>query len=283
MQYYALLIIAVVFSSFQSIFNQKFQKYEGNNVTSALNFAGFSYFTIFIIILFMSGFKIRFNFFALFIALFYGCLNVGHCYFALKAFSKVNLSVFSIFNMLGGMLLPFCAGIIFSNENITLFKLFSCFTIILSIILQFRKGKSFFSGILYCLAVFFCNGICGVLSFIHQSNQSLATDSLSFMASYSLFTAIICFVWLMCKNKKIVLPSRQGLSCSFGYAVCCGTGNLLSLIALKHLPASVQYPFLTGGVIIFSFIISILQKEKVSLKSVVSVLLAFLATLFIVL
>ena len=53
------------------------------------------------------------------------------------------------------------------------------------------------------------------------------------------------------------------------------------LIALKHLQASVQYPIVTGGVMIMSLMISLLRKEKISYKNVISTAIAFLSTVLI--
>lgn len=41
---------------------------------------------------------------------------------SLKAPEKVNLSIYSFFTMLGGMMLPFFAGIAFYNESMTVAK-----------------------------------------------------------------------------------------------------------------------------------------------------------------
>ena len=55
--------------------------------------------------------------------------------------------------------------------------------------------------------------------------------------------------------------------------------NLLLLIALMHLPASVQYPMVTGGVMIVSTAICFFGKKKPSKKELISVSLAFLGML----
>ena len=104
----------------------------------------------------------------------------------------------------------------------------------------------------------------GVLSKIHQSNALQATDSYSFMALANLGNVLLCLALLLavCKTHP-QLKGREPLFVS-GYAVCCAIGNLFCLIALTVLPASVQYPIITGGVIVGATIVSLLKKERPS-------------------
>ncbi|MBE6656310.1 MAG: hypothetical protein E7609_05535 [Ruminococcaceae bacterium] len=57
------------------------------------------------------------------------------------------------------------------------------------------------------------------------------------------------------------------------------TGNFLHLKAASHVPASVQFPLVSGGVIVISAFVSfLLFKERVSKKEWLSVAGAFLST-----
>ena len=101
------------------------------------------------------------------------------------------------------------------------------------------------------------------------------------MATVNLWVFAICLVYHLVKNKKFpVLPIKEvgNLGC---YAACSGIGNLLCLIALKTLDASVQYPIITGGVMVFSTIISIIRKEKPSVRTLISTAIAFISTVLI--
>ena len=98
----------------------------------------------------------------------------------------------------------------------------------------------------------------------------------------NIISAIICGVWLLVKYKKIPLVKGKNLLYSSGYGALNGVGNLFLLIALSNLPASVQYPLVTGGVMVFSTIISILQKEKLTKKDYVATAVSFVASVLIV-
>ena len=72
--------------------------------------------------------------------------------------------------------------------------------------------------------------------------------------------------------------SRKALLYAGLYSVLNSVGNLLLLIALLNLPASVQYPVVTGGVIIVSTLIVIIRKEKITKKEILAAGVAFIAT-----
>ena len=68
-----------------------------------------------------------------------------------------------------------------------------------------------------------------------------------------------------------------------GYAVFATTGNLLMLLAILHLPATVQYPIVTGGVIVLSAVADLIRKERVTPRTWVAVAVAFVASVVIAL
>ena len=59
-------------------------------------------------------------------------------------------------------------------------------------------------------------------------------------------------------------------------------GILIFAHNIRQLNASVQYPMITGGTIVVSLIISIIGREKVTYKNVISAILALMATILIV-
>ena len=71
---------------------------------------------------------------------------------------------------------------------------------------------------------------------------------------------------------------RAAVLFASGYGVFNGIGNLFLLISLVHLPASVQYPLVTGGVMLFSTLISALRKEKIEKKEYIAAVISFAAS-----
>lgn len=126
----------------------------------------------------------------------------------------------------------------------------------------------------------------GILSKWHQSNNGNNISSVGFMFLSSFIGTILCLFILTImylKNKKISVSSPQKsaihISC---YGLLNGIGNLLLLVSLIHLPASVQYPMITGGVIIVSTLISLILKEKIKKRSFFAIILAFASLILLV-
>ena len=282
MAYYSLVVIATVMFAVQFLFNQKFQQNYGSNTKATLVFTLYKSAVATVIMLVISGFKVKITPFSLLLAAISAVSGILMLYFSLKAFSVANLSVYSVFSMLGGMILPFLLGVCFYNEKLTLLKVVCCILIIVAVLLNIKKGENGKKAILYYMAVFVLNGMAGVISKIHQSSQYEITDSTGFTLLINLISVVICSVWLLFGYKKIPLIKGKNLLYSSGYGVLNGVGNLLLLIALSNLPASVQYPLVTGGVMFFSTIISLIQKEKLTKKDYLATAVSLVASVLII-
>ena len=73
--------------------------------------------------------------------------------------------------------------------------------------------------------------------------------------------------------------NKKSLLICFFSASLNSFANLLLLIALLHLPTSVQYPIVTGGTIVFSTMIDKLRKEKLSVKEIAAAAVAFISSI----
>lgn len=275
---YGLLAAAALLFALQFLFNQQYQKSRGDGTDSAVTLSLYMHGISFLIMLILNGFKLSITWFSVLMAVIYAAVVLGYSFASLKAFKTANLSVFSIFAMLGGMLLPFAYGVIFCKEEFNLAKAACVILIGAATAMSFEKGKKNKGNMKYYLAVFVLNGMVGVISKMHQSSPELAVDSRSFMATVNICVVVFCIVYQLIVNKKISRVSLKELAYVSGYAVCNGIGNLFCLIALVSLPASVQFPIITGGTMFFSTAVSIIRKEKPSARTVVAALVAFAAT-----
>lgn len=278
--YYLLLIIATILFSSQFLFNQKYQQEAGSQLNASFIFSIITSIVSVVLMFVIGGFKIEFSLFSLIIAFIYAITIILYAIASIKSFSVVNLSVYSVFAMLGGMLLPFVYGIAFNKEPLTTNKIICCVLIGFSLFLTTNKNKNGNKGKIYYIAVFFLNGLVGVLSTIHQSNKN-AVDSSSFMGLTQSWVFIIALILFFATRQKKPTINAKTLCFSAGYAIFSGVANLLALIALTELPASVQYPIITGGTMVFSLLISLLRKEKITAKNVLSTVIAFIASVII--
>ena len=278
---YLILILAAFLFAVQFLFNQQYRRLKGEGLDATMTFSLYTSAISFVILFALGGFQLHITWFSLLIAVLYAAVCLLSSYAGLKAFGTANLSVYSIFMMLGGMLLPFAYGILFANEALSFAKALSILLICTAVGCSFEKGAGGKNAYRFYAAIFVLNGLVGVLSKIHLSVPALAVDSYSFMATIQLALLAMCLFYCLITRQGIPKQSGKLYLCLSGYAVCNGIGNLFCQIALTSLPASVQYPIITGGVMVFSTLISLVRREPIGGKTYLAASLACLSTILI--
>ena len=194
-----------------------------------------------------------------------------------------NLSVYSLFSMLGGMALPFAQGILFYSEDMTLAKTVCFLFILAALLLTVKRGEKK-RGTLYYAGIFILNGMSGVLSKIYTSAPFEKASAAGYSTMSSLCSVVIAAILLITLGKKMgSTPPHTPLSLTMS-AISGATNkiaNFLLIIALAHVDASVQYPMVTGGVMIVSTAVCFFSKKIPTKREVASVALAFIGLLLL--
>ena len=280
MIYYGILLAAVTMFSFQFLFNGIFEKEYGNGLRAMFVFSAGSSLVGFLILFVINGFKFEFTWFSALMSFFAALDSIGYTYFSLKALGRINLSLYSMFSMLGGMILPSVVGILFYNEELTVGKGICYALLLMSLLLSSEKGEKK-SGYIYYMGVFVLNGMSGVLSTIFQNAPYEKTSAAGYSMLIALTALVICLLFLPFVKGSGERLTKKAVVSMGGYGVLCRVGNYLLLIALAHLPASAQYPFVTGGVMIISTIISMFTKNKPSKREITGVAISFAALIIL--
>lgn len=261
--YYFIVSLATLLFSLQFMFNNGFQKENGSSVFQAFNLSLYTSIFGLIILLVLNRFTLKITLFSSIVAIVYSVATLLLNYATIKAFHYANLSVYSVFSMIGGMILPFLYGVL-TGEEFKLIRLACCVLITLSILMTITDKSQSKKAVKYYIAVFFLNGSVAVISSFHQSFESICTDSSSFLMLTKIIIAVICILLMLCQKERQFKISKKSMFYCFGIAGLNSIANLLLLIALLHLPTSVQYPLVTGGTIVFSTLIDKLRKVKVT-------------------
>ena len=283
---YLLLTLSVTMFGVQFYMNDRYRREAGSGPSSVFTFNLISASVGVVCLCIINGFDFSVTLFSFFIAMLAALNSVACNICTLKSLEKVNLSLYSLFSMLGGMLLPFVVGMIFYNEPMTVAK-GVCIVIIcaaLMMTVDFKKKAT--GGEIFYIGVFFFNGMSGVFSKIHTDAINKGAISTASSAGYSLWISVISVVVsliaLLCLGKKVKKPSPRALLFGAGGGALNRVANFILLIALTALPATVQYPFVTGGVIIVSTAISALTKQKPSARELCAVALSFIGIILLV-
>ena len=280
--YYLLISASVVMFSFQFLFNQIYEIKNCNSLRSMLFFTLGANLTGFILLFFINKCRLEFTPFTLLVAGAAALNNFVYSYCSIKALGKINLSLFSVFAMLGGMTLPFIAGIAFFDEELTIGKLVCFAAIAVSLFITVRRGENK-SGKGYYAGVFIMNGMSGVISKFFQSAPYEKTSSAGYSMLIAAWVVLISGVALLFIRKPALHFSPAVIGASAGCGVLSNVANFMLLIALMHIPASAQYPFVTGGVMIMSTVIAFFTPDKPGKREIISVALSFAGILALVL
>jgi len=146
---------------------------------------------------------------------------------------------------------------------------------------NFRKEKIDGKLLLLCAAVFVLNGGVSIISKCHQVCTVPVVSSSAFVMYSGLGKALFSGAALLICTKKDTKP-MQGISAAsvVGAAIIGSASYFLQLLGAKNLPASVLYPMVTGGGVIFSALSGrLFFREKLSASQIVSIVICFIGTL----
>jgi len=279
--YYSFIIISVILFGGCFALNDAYQRLRGNSLKISFQYSFVCSLASFVTLLAINGFRFEFTLFTLCMAVLSTLLGFGFTYCAFKALGIINLSLFSLFSMLGGMMLPFVQGIVFYSEAITIAKIVCFVFICIALLLTVEKGEKTKGGIYYA-GIFILNGMSGVLAKIFTEAPFEKTSSTGYAMLGALSGVVLSgFVLVLFFRKKDDIPPMTWKSESVSAlgGILNRISNLLLVIALAHVDASVQYPMVTGGVMIVSTLICFLGDKKPSRKEILSVALAFIGLL----
>ena len=282
---YMLATLAAVLLAFEFAFSKKYQTVEGTSIVAGLRFNMFSGLLSALIMFGIAGFRLEFSGYSLILALSMSLCCSIYALLSFRVLKTGGMALYSTFLMSGGMLLPYVFGVLFLDESVTFFRVFGVLGVLAGVVLSTGKTKQTSKTLLLlCCAVFLLNGCVSILSKYHQVTVSRPTVNATAFAMYAglgrfIFSAAAL---LCCKPKQFPIQKTLSLTFVAGAAIIGGISYLFQLVSARTLPATVLYPTVTGGSIIFSAIAGrIFFKEPLSLRQVFSMILCLIGTLLL--
>ena len=148
MQYYIFILIALVLLSLQLTANKEYGILCGNSTKSSMIFStctGFASGIIPLVYAAISHEKITATPYSLFMAFLIGVFCCTYMSIGLKVMGLGSLSVFTMFLMLGGMLLPYLFGVIWLKEPVSAARIIGVILLAASLVFPVMARKE--SGI----------------------------------------------------------------------------------------------------------------------------------------
>lgn len=295
MKDYLLLLLSVVLLALGFVIQKLYQKITDTSLVSASLFSTFSALFSFVYFFLMNGCTIDFSLFSFINALFKSACGFAYSLLGYKIIANGNLSLYMLFLMSGGMVVPAIYGWLFLNEPLTLLRVIGVIVIVIAVALTNSDIKRISVGMLVmCLCVFFLNGLVSTFSKLHQIGAELGAVNtndyilLGIISSVTMSTVSgVIFKRKEKSNeeqrsdgdKKKLLSYVIPIAIILVYSVVGGISSYLQLEGAKNLPASVLYPIITGGSIILTGVFGFLFfGERPSRRQWISILICFVGT-----
>ncbi len=294
MQYYLMILAAVVLLALQFSANKLYQLRFGNAIPTSLLFTALNGLVTALLFFCVNGFKLVITPYSALMAAIVAILCCTYTLLGFRIMSLGSMSVYTMFLMLGGMLLPYFYGVLWLDESVSVWRILGVALLAVSMIFPAlgRKDDQKNTKILFlalCLLVFTLNGFVSITSKMHQISDRLIVEPMDFVilsnglngliSSAALFC--LCFFRKMSLLKEPLTNRSMGqiAGCVALSAACSGTSYLLQLIGAANVPASVLYPLVTGGMVVLSAGAGMLFfKEFPDKKTAAGLLLSFAAT-----
>ena len=293
---YLLLFVATFCVGGQFALTKLYQTKLGTAIIPSLLFSLFS--GLFSIVYFavICGFNIEFNWFSFLMA---GGRVLSIVLFTVLGFKMMSIgrvALYTMFIMLGGMVVTFFYGLIFLGEQLSVLKAVGIVLLLASLVIpeiKKKDGEKKNSKLFFLLGVlvFFANGAVGIFSKVHQiSEYALPTEQFSFWSSVINAVAVaimVLVVALLQKDKKVLVKEIKNAMPKWWiivlFVLISQSGELFQLIAAKTLDATILFPIVSGGTMVVSAVFGFLFfKEKPDKLLVISLVVSLIATVLFV-
>ena len=215
--YYILLFLSALIFASQFFVTKQYQRRNGTGFLGAVKLSLFAYFTI-AVFFFVKGCitekSLNFGFspFTLLMTFLIAVVSLACVYMGIKALKVGDMSIYSVFMMLGSIILPSFVGLVFYKEEFSWLKGLALLLMITAIVFSITsvdKSKWNLKALLYYIGIFVMNGMIGVLFTIHQNQPALTAAAFEqvvdgeiqylvnndvFMTWYGLSTVILSLV-----------------------------------------------------------------------------------------
>ncbi len=281
---YGLITLAAVLLTVDFVLQKQYQQKAGASSRAVLFFNAMNGLFTAVVFFFINGCRIEFSPFSAGMAAAMSLFALAYSLIGFRILAKGGVGLYSLFLMTGGMTVPYVFGLLFLNEPVSIARIFGLVCIIGAIVLSNGgQGSRNRSVLALCAAIFFLNGFVSVVSKLHQVDTAHAPVSAAAFVFWSgVAKFIMCSGVLLAggRGKTEPLPARPGvLGVILASALVGGVSYLCQLIGAKDLPASVLYPFVTGGSIVLSDLVGVfLYKEKTDLRKQIGIAVCFAGT-----
>lgn len=288
---FIMLAIAALLLGADFALNKVYQRAYGATPKSPFYFNALLGLFTFLVFFAANGFRLAFTPFSAVLAALMSLFVMSYNVIGFRILKHSgSVAVYTLYLMTGGMILPYLWGVAFLNERLSVSKIVGLAVIAAGVILPNLSGKrnTDVKQLVMCAAVFVLNGCVSIVSKMHQIEAVYRTvGTIDFVALGGMFKFLFAgALFLLFKRpdaSKGRISAKAAVIIALASAVVGGGSYALQLLGAKSVPATVLYPFITGGSIVFSALAdAIVFKKRISGRLAASVLLCFFGTLLFI-
>lgn len=283
---YFMLVFAALLLGIDFALNKVYQGIYGTAPKAAFFFNALLGLVTAVIFFFVNGLRLHFSVYSFLMAGLMSFLVMSYNIIGFRLLKAGTMAMYTLFLMTGGMVLPYIWGLLFLDEPFSVLRTAALLLILSGVILSnFSGGRVRLKQIGMCAAVFVINGCTSIVSKMHQSQTTYeSVGTVDFVILGGIFKFLLAGILFLAAKKEDKAESgkqhlKKAILIISASAVVSGVSYIFQLLGAKSLPATVLYPFITGGTIVFSSLTGVLAfKEKLSPKLILSVVLCFAGT-----
>ena len=256
MRYYIMLAAAAIGTAGNFALTKLYQQKMGNAVRESIVFNMLVGLFSTVVFWIAGGFNVECTPYSLLMA-FLMSLFVGiYTMIGFKIMSMGSMTVYTVFLMLGGAVVPYIYGVLFLNEAVTFINVLALLLVIAAVMLNsFDKnaGRQSVQFLFLCFIVFLLNGAVSVVSKMHQIETQYRVVSADAFVLLKSAVRFLFFAVLLPFCGKSCEPALKLSGKMYIVMICCavvsGFSYMLQLVAASYVPATILYPIVTGGTI----------------------------------
>ena len=285
MKAYLFVILAAMLLAVDFLIAKLYQNEEGTSPVKVFRFNFFIGLFSAVIFFFIGGCRVEFTWFSAILAIVMTCLAILYTLIGFKILEAGNTAYYSFFLMTGGMVVPYVWGLMFLDETFSLWRMAGLVLIVGAAFVIHAGGKNMSAKIIaMCAAIFLLNGFVSVISKEHQISD-MAVSSSAYVILTSLVKVIVCGAILIAykiKGTDCVKKQKSGIKpilLLVSSALISGLSYMLQLNGASKLPATVLYPIVTGGSIVFTALAGrLVLKEKLTKQMIFGLIICVAGT-----
>lgn len=172
------------------------------------------------------------------------------------------------------LVIPTLYGMIFLGEEASVTLIIGLCLLAVSLFLINSRtggGKITLKWIVYVLLAFLGNGVCTVVQNLQQREFSGLYKSEFMIAALITVVVIVIAPIIICERREFLPSMKRGGILMVLCGVINGASNLLVMLLVNRMNASVLYPVMSAGGVLLTFFVSLfIYKERLAVKQYIS-------------